>query len=173
MPSTLAIRIQGLRDGHYDIVLSAPVESIADMAPEFFGEIFLVGTLEKVGRRYTFSGTARCQAHLICDRTLEHYTEWIEASIEVAYLADTDLYLLRQGERRDRTYEVQLIREDDTYIDLAEEVRQELAVHLPMKRVAPQYREIPFEQLYPQYAATPAGEDDRWRPLRELLNKMT
>lgn len=173
MPSPLAIRIQGLRDGHYEITLTAPATSIADMAAEFFGEILLVGTLEKVGRRYTFTGLARCQAQLVCDRTLEPYTEWIEAPIDVAYLADTDLYLLRQGERSDRAYELQVIREDDTHIDLAEEVRQELAVHLPMKRVAPPYREIPFEQLYPQYAATPAGDDDRWAPLRELLNRTT
>lgn len=171
MASALSIRIQGLRDGHYDIFLTAPVESIADMAPEFVGEITLTGTLEKVGRRYTFVGIARCQAQLLCDRTLEEYTEWIEAEIEVAYLADTDLYLLRQAEQRDRTYELQVIREDDTHIDLSEEVRQELAVHLPMKRIAPAYRDIPFEQLYPQYAAPPAGEDDRWAPLRQLLNK--
>ncbi len=172
MNSPLSVRIQGLRDGHYDISLTAPVESIADMAAEFFGEITLVGVLEKIGRRYTFVGTARCQARLICDRTLEPYTEWIEAPIEVAYLADTDLYLLRQGEQRDRTYELQIIREDDTHIDLAEEVRQELAVHLPMKRVAPQYREISFEQLYPQHAAPSHKEDERWAPLRELLNKL-
>jgi uncharacterized metal-binding protein YceD (DUF177 family) len=171
MNSPLSIRIQGLRDGHYDIFLTAPAESIADMAPEFFGQITLVGTLEKIGRRYTFVGTARCQARLICDRSLEEYTEWIEAAIEVAYLADTDLYLLRQGEQRDRTYELQIIREDDTHIDLAEEVRQELAVHLPMKRVAPQYRDIPFEELYPQYAAPPEGLDERWEPLRRLFNQ--
>ena len=171
MSSALAIRIQGLRDGQYSVFLTAPAESIANMAPEFFGTVTVTGTLEKVGRRYTFIGVARCQALLVCDRTLEEYTEWIEADIEVAYLADTDLYLLRQGEQRDRTYELQVIREDDTHIDLAEEVRQELAVHLPMKRIAPAYRDVPFEELYPQYAAPPAPEDDRWAPLRQLLNK--
>jgi uncharacterized metal-binding protein YceD (DUF177 family) len=171
MSSPLIIRIQGLRDGLYDVWLTAPAESIADMAPEFFGEVTLRGTLEKVGRRYTFVGTARCQARLICDRTLEEYTEWIEATVEVAYLADTDLFLLRQGEQRDRTYELQVIREDDTHIDLTEEVRQELAVHLPMKRVAPAYRNVTFEELYPQYAAPSQGDDERWAPLRKLLNR--
>ncbi|MCS6966353.1 MAG: DUF177 domain-containing protein [Candidatus Kapabacteria bacterium] len=172
MSSLLSIRIQGLRDGQYDVFLTAPAESVANMASEFFGEITLVGTLEKLGRRYTFVGVARCQARLVCDRTLEEYTEWIETPIEVAYLADTELYLLRQGEQRDRTYELQVIRDDDTHIDFSEEIRQELTVHLPMKRIAPQYREIPFEQLYPQYAAAPESKDERWAPLRRLLDNI-
>lgn len=89
----------------------------------------------------------------------------------MAYLADTELFLLQQGEQRDRTYEVQLIREDATHIDLSEDVRQELAVHLPMKRVAPQYRDRSFEELYPQYAARPEPLEDPWAPLRKLLNQ--
>ncbi|MEN3026728.1 MAG: DUF177 domain-containing protein [Chlorobiota bacterium] len=171
MAAPLSIRIQGLRDGIHQIQLTAVAEGIPEMAPEFVGEVTLIGTLEKIGRRYTFVGIARCQARLVCDRSLEEYTEWIEAPIEVAYLADTDLYLLSQAERRDRTYEVQLIREDDTHIDLTEEARQELAVRLPMKRIAPQYRDIPFEELYPQYAAPSKTPDERWAPLRRLLNR--
>lgn len=165
------IRIQGLRDGRYPIHLVVAAEEVPDMAPEFFGEVILTGTLEKVGRRYTFEGSVRCQARLVCDRSLEEYTEWIEAPVQVAYLADTELFLLQQGEQRDRTYEVQLIREDATHIDLSEDVRQELAVHLPMKRVAPQYRDRSFEELYPQYAARPEPLEDPWAPLRRLLNQ--
>ncbi|MEY3689205.1 MAG: hypothetical protein RIT37_767, partial [Bacteroidota bacterium] len=39
---------------------------------------------------------------------------------------------------------------DEEYIDITEEVRQELAIHLPMKRVSPKYVNVQFETLHPE-----------------------
>ena len=49
------------------------------------------------------------------------------------------------------------------------EVRQELAVNLPLKRTAPKYRDKDFADIFPQYAETESQEiDPRWAALKAI-----
>ncbi|MBI3260182.1 MAG: DUF177 domain-containing protein [Ignavibacteriae bacterium] len=163
----LKIPIQGLKDGSSDISLTSDVSEMGVIFPEFFGKITLSGILSKFGKRYTFTGKAVCNSNLICDRSLEEYTEEITAPITVSYLADTEVFLLQDPASDENVY---IIREDEPFIDLSVEVCEELALNLPMKRIALQYRDKELKDIIPDI--TEAGEeqkiDERWSALKNI-----
>jgi uncharacterized metal-binding protein YceD (DUF177 family) len=175
----LKILVKGIKDGEYDVDISSPVKEIEGFFPEFFGEVRFRGKLRILGKRYTVEGIAECEAHLICDLSLEEYTETISVQITSSFYANNELYYAMQGiseELRETTEHI--IHEDDKYIDISEDVRQELAIHLPMKRIAPQYRGKSFEDIYPQFSAESTQKkgkkiqsddvDERWNELKKL-----
>ncbi|MGB9852262.1 MAG: YceD family protein [Candidatus Kapaibacteriota bacterium] len=172
----LKILVKGIKDGEYDVNISSPVEEIEGFFPEFFGEVRFHGKLRIVGKRYTVEGVAECEAHLICDLSLEEYTETISVQITSSFYANNELYYATKGISEElRETNEHIIHEDDKYIDISEDVRQELAVHLPMKRIAPQFRGKSFEDVYPQYSAETQTKkdsdqeiDERWNTLKKL-----
>lgn len=174
----LKILIQGLKDGVYEINQVTNANSIPDIFSEFIGDIKLQGQLRKLGNKYTFTGKAECNAILTCDLSLVEFNELIVADINACFIADSSMLKLK--DKNTNNYNEYIISEDDKYIDLTNEVREELAVNLPMKRVAPQFRDKNFEELYPMYAANSKNNnssnknkkkseiDDRWESLRKL-----
>lgn len=168
----IKIRIHGIKDGQHEIKMSVPVEEIDEMFPEFFGNIDLEGKLRKIGNRFSFVGQAKCQAKLVCDLSLEEYTELIETEINVSFLADTTLFMLH-GDKEVAEFEEKIVHEDDEYYDISYEVNEALAVQLPMKRIAPEYREKNLEDIYPfvvdkQEEKQEEPVDDRWAALKKL-----
>lgn len=175
----LKILVKGIKDGEYDIDISSPVEEIEGFFPEFFGEVRFRGKLRIVGKRYAVEGIAECEAHLVCDLSMEEYTETISVHISSSFYANNELYYASKGISEElRETSEHIIHEDDKYIDISEDVRQELAIHLPMKRIAPKYRGKSFEDIYPQYSADapkkkskskkPEEIDERWSELKKL-----
>lgn len=177
----LKILIKGIKDGEYDIEISSPTEEIEGIFPEFFGNVSFVGKLRILGKRFTVVGKATCNAHLICDLSMEDYIEQIEVEIRSSFLANNELYYSMAGISEElRESEEHIIHEDDKYIDLTEDIRQELALGLPMKRIAPKYRDKSFDDIYPQYSANKFVEskhqkkrknqqiDERWSVLKKL-----
>lgn len=158
----LRLPIQGLQDGQVSVQLTANVREIDGFFSEFSGEISLSGTVRKVGKRYSFKGEATCLATMICDRTLNEFTEKITAPVSADYLADTQVYLMQ---KEDKEGEIHIIRDDELFIDLSDEVRQELALNLPMKRIAPEFRDKEWEDIVPEVATE---TDDRWKALKGL-----
>ncbi len=175
----LKILVKGVKDGEYDIDISSPVEEIEGFFPEFFGEVRFRGKLRILGKRYTVEGIAQCEAQLVCDLSLEEFTETISAQISTSFYANNELYYETKDISEDlRQNPEHIIHEDDKYIDISEDVRQELALHLPMKRIAPQFRGKSFEEIYPQYSADAKPKktkkinkdeiDERWNELKKL-----
>ncbi|MFN8360535.1 MAG: DUF177 domain-containing protein [Candidatus Kapaibacterium sp.] len=158
----LKLPIQGLQDGQASVQLTANVQEIEGIFPEFSGEIELTGTIRRVGKRYSFKGEATCMATMICDRSLTEFTEKIVAPVTADYLADTQVFLMQEG---DTEGEVIIIRDDELFIDLSDEVRQELALHLPMKRIAPEYRDKEWDDISPEISTE---IDDRWKALKGI-----
>ncbi|MFP4370197.1 MAG: YceD family protein [Bacteroidota bacterium] len=167
----LEIYVHGIEDGSRDVSLTAGVETIPELFEEFFGEVTVNGKLRKLGNRYSFTGTATCKARLICDRTLREYTETIQAELKLSYLADTALYNAADGDGLEKS-EQHIIHEDEKYIDLSDEVREHLAVNLPMKRIAPDVKDKDIEEIYPEHTAEShqSGEeiDERWSALKNI-----
>ncbi len=172
----LQIMVKGISDGSYDINTSCAVGRLKGIFPEFFGEVTLEGSLKVLGKRYTVVAKVSCMSKLLCDVSLEDYKEEISAEIEIAYLANTDLYYARQEEGDDNFGKDIVIHEDDKFIDLTDEVVQQLNVSLPMKRVSPKYRDKDLEDIYPEYTDTNTKEnkdqtediDERWSALKKL-----
>ncbi len=173
----LQIMVKGIGDGTYDIDTACAVGRLKGIYPEFYGDVTLEGQLKVLGNRYTVVAKVSCMAKLLCDVSLEDYKEEISAEIEIAYLANTDLYYT-QKEQDDDDYEREIvIHEDDKFIDLTDEVTQQLNVSLPMKRVSPKYRDKDIEDIYPEYTESNDEEDkkdqnddidERWSALKKL-----
>lgn len=165
----LTIFIRGLDNGVHPVNLSTPAEEIPYIFPEFSGNVVVKGEIRKLANKYFIEGVAECTARLQCDRSGEDYTDVIETPISLAYIANTEMYLLKRDEPDpEQPY---YIHEDDKEIDITDEVRQELAIHLPMKRIAPAYRNADINQLYPSAADTASEEkvvDERWAKLKNL-----
>ncbi|MCU0426300.1 MAG: DUF177 domain-containing protein [Candidatus Kapabacteria bacterium] len=168
------VSIKGLTDGKYPVEAAEEVSAMEYVAPEFFGTVSITGTLRKHGKRYLMDISAQAPAKLLCDVSGEEFEETIQASFSLEYIANTMLANLN-ADKTDLEPPF-YIREDDTTIDITDEVRQELSISLPMRRIAPQYRDKDFEQVFPQFSENAAktnadGEpetDPRWAALKSI-----
>ncbi len=171
----IKIRIHGIKDGIHEVNEIVPVSEVAGMLPEFFGNVSFVGKLRKIGKRFTITGFAECQIKLICDLSLEEYTDIISSEINVSFIADTELFLLNRENYDDPDIE-RAVHEDDEFFDISDDVREQLTVSIPMKRIAPQYRDKTFADLHPEFSAeinetAPDEEvqiDERWSALKKI-----
>jgi hypothetical protein len=169
--ATLVVSIKGLVDGKYPVELVAPIQQIEHIFPEFTGELKITGMLRKHGKHFLLDLVAETKAQLLCDVSGEEFEETIVAECSVEYIANTQLALLKMedADREPPFY----IRDDETNIDITDDIRQELAVRLPLKRVSPKYRDKEFTDVFPHYADNPNTEntpklDDRWAALKKI-----
>ena len=164
----LKISIIGMEDGDHPVHASCTSDQIQDMFPEFFGEVILDGMLRKQGKRLILTANASCMSKLLCDVSGEEFDKRIEAPITQYFRLDTQLHDLQEDGDGDEI----LLRDDEEFIDITEEVRQELAIHLPMKRVAPGYEDKTFEELHPDLLKkeeeTNDGESSPFAALKHL-----
>ena len=174
--------ITKMEDGTHEVALECPADEIPDMFPEFSGStVKAFGSVRRVGKRFLFSLRAAAVAHLECDLSLEKFDEEVTSDFEVLFIADTELRLLA-GISGDETYitdrDERIIRSDSGFIDLTEDVREELCTALPLKRIAPQYRGRDISDIYPELKGVvtdkpaPAADDNGFRSaLEKLKNK--
>jgi uncharacterized metal-binding protein YceD (DUF177 family) len=142
----LKISILGMEDGDHAFHSSCDSSLIQDMFPEFNGEVEIAGMIKKQGKRLTLNAIASCMSTLTCDISGEDFEQKIEAPINKHYRLDTQLFdLLKDKDDGDEI----ILRDDEDFIDITEEVRQELVIHLPMKRISPAYMDVTFETLHP------------------------
>jgi uncharacterized metal-binding protein YceD (DUF177 family) len=171
----IKLRIRGIKDGEHIIEERYPAEKIKGIYPEFKGDVLLEGKLRKLGKRYSFVGTARSVATLVCDRSLQEFDKEIEAEIKISFLADSDLFtMIESGKADDEEITENVVHEDDSFIDLDEEISEELAVSIPMKRVSPEYEDLDIEDIYPEHSKDAESKEDndqideRWEKLKKL-----
>ncbi len=165
----LKVFVQGLKGDIHNVDLECPASEIPEIFPEFFGNVKVKGIMRILGKRHTIEVVATCSAKLICDITLEEYVEEIKTEINIAYIADGEL--CNFGSDSDvAVAEERIVHPDEKYIDITEEVREELCVNLPLKRVAPQYRDKELCEIFPELIiddeSTPL--DDRWADLKKI-----
>ncbi len=168
----LEIFIQGIGDGERAIDLSDDAEAAANLSEEFFGKIEVKGKLVKLGPRYAFAGIAKCKAKLTCDISLEEYVETIQTKVELAYIVDDEKARIFNRELDE--YDEIPIFSDQKRLDLTRDVVELLDLSLPMKRLAPKYRDKSFEDIYPEFSASKQNKessekiDERWAELLKL-----
>ena len=169
----IKIFIQGLKDGKHKVKLNVPVETIPEMSAEFFGDVIIEGVFRKHHNRYAFECSVSCDARLICDLSVKEFEETIIFDYKTSFIKDTNMFFGQQG-RELREHEERAVHNDDKYIDITEDIREELILHLPMKRIAPEFRDKNFEDIYPDYANKKISDkseqniDDRWSVLKNI-----
>ena len=168
----IKIDVFGLKDGEYPINIEALARDVPDMYPEFYGRLNIIGKLRKIGKRYSFTGTTQCCAMLVCDRSLKEFSQQITADLNLSFRADNLLYKMTDRNRVNDNEEI-IIHEEDKYIDISSRIREMLAVMLPMKRIAPEYAEKNFEDIFPEYSSRNKKKkkeeaSDYWAPLKNI-----
>jgi len=170
----ISLDIVGLREGNHPFKIQSTAHEIPLLPGEFSGLITVEGVLQKHGRRYTIDASVSGMAHFTCDRSLEEFDEEISAEISLAYVIDPALAAEQAGKAQDMDEEVvRGLREEDKRIDITEDVRQVLTVAIPLRHVAPAYRDTPLEQIHPTLSDPGKNDgtglvDDRWEALLKL-----
>jgi uncharacterized metal-binding protein YceD (DUF177 family) len=166
----LHIPIQGMRDGHHAVELECRAEDLQSSFEEFIGVVRVNGELRKAGRRLHLDATATCTARLVCDYTTKEYDEQIAAEFSCDFLLNTELFFAQR--------DTIAVHEEEKVIDITDVVQQELAVCLPLKRVAPDVRDKSLEELVDTRFLADSDEaqedraenDDRWSALKNLAS---
>lgn len=147
--------------------LKIPANAIPDVVPEYVGDVEINGQVVRVGQRYRVMMDVSGIARLICDRSLEEFDEQVQVHLDCEFVVDAEMASQQVGHLVDPE-DVRGLMPDVTEIDVTDEVRQELALALPMRRVAPQYRNIELYELYPHAKEASDVVDERWAALKKL-----
>jgi uncharacterized metal-binding protein YceD (DUF177 family) len=143
----LKIDIYNLKDGVYPVSETCDSKSLTNLPSEFIGEVKFEGKIRKVSNRFEISGKINCDSILTCDISLESYHQMIESELHLTALQG--VALADRIEDDDVVY----VADDDKFVDLSTISVETLIIALPMKRVAPQYRDKEFSQLFPEFSA--------------------
>lgn len=174
----IRIPIQGLSDGKHQVNIILPITDVEGIFPEFLGDVSINGELQKIGKRLALTLSVKGIASLECDYSLNLYQEEIQSKLELNYLQDTELVRLHSDDD-DNSENVRVIREDDKFIDITIEVAQELSVSLPMKRIAPEYRDKDIAEIFNHDVhlqidssdESVLPDEDRWEALKKIKFK--
>jgi uncharacterized metal-binding protein YceD (DUF177 family) len=163
----ISVPIRGLTNGPRNFELKVSAKKVPDIVPEYVGDLEISGQVVRVGQRYRVNVDVLGLAHLICDRSLEEFDEPVRIHVDCEFVVDAEMASQQVGQIVDPE-DVHGLMPDATEIDVTDEVRQELALALPMRRVAPQYRNMELNQLYPLDKDESDTLDERWAALRKL-----
>lgn len=172
----LNIPIQGMRDGQHAVELECRAEELQSSFDEFVGTVHVRGQIRKVGRRLYLDAVATCTARLTCDYTTKEFEEEIHAPFRCDFVLSTELYNAYEADPGGVDDEIVPVHEEEKVIDVTDIVRQELAVNLPLKRIAPEVRDASIEEFVDkrfladteQSDKEKAKSDDRWAALKNL-----
>ncbi|KAB2895070.1 MAG: hypothetical protein D8M52_03080 [Chlorobi bacterium] len=165
----ITVWIAGMETGEREFDLHVESTEIPDLVAEYMSPIHVYGKVLKRGRKLHVTYTVSTIARLVCDRSVEEYDEQITVNTELNYVLDSDLFFQQKGLELDPD-DVRGLRDDAQEIDITDDVRQDLVVALPMKRVAPQFRET---ELPREYTTPDSGSeiDERWASLQKIQLK--
>ncbi len=168
----LRIDIAGLEHGSRAIDHEVEPSGIKDLSAEFLRPILITGSVRRVNHRFYLDIRIATIADLVCDRSLEPYTESVDRQISAVYELNGELAQEQRGQDL-ADVDIRGLYPDAQWIDVSEDVRQELMLGLPMKRIAPQYREQSIEQIFPDLTAGEVEPDSRWEALEKLRGKQS
>jgi uncharacterized metal-binding protein YceD (DUF177 family) len=168
----LQISIEGLRRGSRTFELTVEARQISGLVEEYNGMVHVEGTIHRIGDRLHVDVEIDAIADLVCDLSLEQYEEDIRSELTVEYQFDNDL-ASEQDASPDEDWKVKGLFEHARTIDLEDDIRQELTLALPMKRIAPRHRDQSIEDLHPDLHSGESPSDERWDALKKLKRDRT
>ncbi len=167
--------IVGMREGNRPFSLSIPASDIHGLPQEFDVSVQVDGRVHKSGRHYVVDASVSAEAEFVCDRSLEKFRETISAELHIEFVIDPALAARQQAVQTELDDEQERgIGEDDRTLNITDDVRQVLTFAIPMQHVAPAYRDVPLEEIYPALKPSDDGQglvDDRWAALEQLKRK--
>ena len=146
----IEFRVLGIEDGKYDLDFEIETEKVALISDVFVGKddrmIKISGSFNLFGEKLGLNFFVKASADLVCDLTSEKYIEEIEVELDLMFrLFDDDIFLIDDS-----------IYDKDSYtlkgykLNITQIVCDELALAIPMKKIAPKYREKELTDIYPE-----------------------
>jgi len=174
----IKVLVHGIKEGKNNIDITTAVDKIENLYSEFFGDVHIFGSLSYNADRFHFILNAKAKARLICDISLDEYEE--------EFIANTSFILKDIGDRLidiDNESEGNF-RISNKEIDISKYIAEALALEIPMKKIAPKYRGIDINQIYPEHTVIGSQDnqnekiidkksdkkdiDPRWSTLKDL-----
>lgn len=160
----LLLDTQNLTNGKHFVEVIGKVDGLHKVV-YFDDNIIVSGSLRVYNNRLILKGTAKSQAKLICDLSLEEFQEEIVADINITILKG-----IKEEQRTETDENTIYISEEEKKVDISEIVIQELLVKIPMKKVAPQYRGKEINEIYPQIKESKKEGQSPFDILKNLKN---
>jgi uncharacterized protein len=123
--SVLRINISKLSEGTHHYSLKASPDEVG-LDSRFTKELHIEATLQKTTRHLYMKAEVKTGGTFTCDRCLEEFHSDVTSVYGVMFVPDQDAV---EGDGE----EVQVLSNDSTHIDLADDVRQFVLLGLPQK----------------------------------------
>lgn len=128
--------------------------------------IQLIVDFTKNQQSVTVFFTVDARAELICDRSLDAFTQNLNGTYQITFKIGVD-----PDEEADEAWRPLDISANK--IEIGKEVRDTILLSVPVKKLHPRYydedgQEIPFEQSFPDEPRV----DPRWDSLKDLKNRL-
>ena len=165
----MKIKISSLSEGRHFYKLDATVEEL-ELPVEFFGKVKVQVLLEKTKDHILLRVTLNVHRHCECDRCLRKYDREFLNEYHMFYIHDISNKNLYDEDV------VTVIRKDQDYIDISNDVRDYAMLAIPMKNLC----KDDCKGLCPKCGADLNFEkctceiekvDPRWLTLKELLKQ--
>lgn len=169
----LKIKISNLKDGRHHFDFEKVAVDFGLSEKQFPNPIFVHLDLEKKAAHYILSFTAKTNAVVECDRTLQEFTKTVEGSYSLLYVTDAS------GSGESAHDETRALRKNDIDIDITEDVRETLILAVPLRNVIEDSEDelkLAFEYKHPNAASEETAEDlsdDKWVEALQRLKVQT
>ena len=153
------INIKGLGNGKHKIELDPQIIE-NDKFPEISNEIIISGSLYILDERIIFNGKVKTELNLVCDLSLENYTETVDFDFKINVIQNSN-----DSEIDDLN---SIIMKDENSFNITDYIMEEIAIRIPMKKVSPKYKNKNINDIYPEINKDSALENNNWAKLKNL-----
>lgn len=166
MKKMFKIRVIGLEEGKHN--LDIQVDNFKQLNGDYvFNNTRFEGELEVLVNKLNIKGLLSADVELICDRSGKDFTERVEREIDFLFKFNA-----KGIEILDDDIENHLFKLEGNQLNFNDLMYEELLLALPLKKIAPEYRDVEFDKLFPKYSAKEVKEEKKensaWNELKKL-----
>ncbi len=164
----MKIKITSLSEGRHFYNFTESVEFL-ELPNEFFGNVHVNVLLEKTKDHILIKVSINANRHCECDRCLREYDRSFTNEYHMFYISDI------QNKKLYNEDVVTVIRKDQDYIDISNDVREYILLSVPMKNLCKEDCQglcprCGSDLNFRQCICETEKVDPRWLALKGLLN---
>ena len=160
------IRVIGLEEGKH--ILEIQADEFSALSGDYvFENTKFTGEMLVHTNKINIKGYISANVELLCDRSGKEFTERVERDIDLVFK-----FNLKGIELLDDDIDDSLYKLEGNKLNLNDLMYEELILAIPLKKIAPEYRDIEFDKLFPKYSAKEVKEEKKensaWNELKKL-----
>lgn len=163
----MKIRIIGLEEGNHPFDIRE--ENLRMSGNDYiFDNVSLLGELIIHTNKVNLKGSLEANVELNCDRSGKDFTEKIKKEVDYVFKFNT-----KGIEILDDDIDNSLFKLEGNQLIISDLIYEELLLSIPLKKIAPEYRDVDFDKLFPDFTAKIEKKDDKkdastWNELKKL-----